>query len=270
MTRPVQVLDSPILHPGQCFKCKSSSREFRRYWIDTGIDIDWEGVVYICDMCMTDIVRNSPDFYTQAEMDSVVNSNNDLLQSAKEQVEKGKNLLAALKALGFDADFVLEAGATLASNAEAAANISDLRTELYASNEQVERLTERLAQADKASAQTEDLILRGNNAIRYLAERDAQITTLQATIERMAYERDSVGITFEAKSALDVFSEAVAYENLAHTLEGSHEDGRENDRTNLNLSEAEFQLDFNFTAVDPVEQGSITESTELSNDDASL
>lgn len=47
----MQVVPYAILPPGKCVECGSSGRT--RKYIDTGLDIEFYGVVYICELCFT-------------------------------------------------------------------------------------------------------------------------------------------------------------------------------------------------------------------------
>lgn len=47
----MQIVKYPILPPGKCAECGYGGRD-RRY-ADTGIDVEFYGVVYVCDLCFT-------------------------------------------------------------------------------------------------------------------------------------------------------------------------------------------------------------------------
>lgn len=52
----VQILNAPILAPGTCMLCGSSSSDDRDY-IDIGKDIEFVGVIYFCTFCFTEITN---------------------------------------------------------------------------------------------------------------------------------------------------------------------------------------------------------------------
>jgi hypothetical protein len=47
----ISILDAPILAPGICVLCGSSNTEDRKY-ADTGITVDFIGVIYFCTFCL--------------------------------------------------------------------------------------------------------------------------------------------------------------------------------------------------------------------------
>lgn len=59
--RPVELTTDPKASPHVCIKCKAHS-QVRDWFVDTGTEVEWEGILYICNFCMADIVRVTPDF----------------------------------------------------------------------------------------------------------------------------------------------------------------------------------------------------------------
>jgi hypothetical protein len=59
--RPAALYTDPPATPFVCINCKAHA-QIRRWFVDIGTDAEWEGVIYICDSCMADIVRVTPDF----------------------------------------------------------------------------------------------------------------------------------------------------------------------------------------------------------------
>jgi hypothetical protein len=51
----------PPASPYTCIRCKAHA-QVRNWFIDTGAEADWEGYIYICDACFTDMVRVTTDF----------------------------------------------------------------------------------------------------------------------------------------------------------------------------------------------------------------
>lgn len=52
-----RILDIPDVTPHKCANCGSTKNDGRRY-IDFGLDVDWNGVVFLCGLCVKDIARN--------------------------------------------------------------------------------------------------------------------------------------------------------------------------------------------------------------------
>lgn len=73
----IQVVAVPHLPPFRCAMC-SCTEGTREFWVDIGVQAEIEGhpegdgAMFICDVCLTDIVNAVPIFYTKQEMDSLV------------------------------------------------------------------------------------------------------------------------------------------------------------------------------------------------------
>jgi hypothetical protein len=59
--RPVALTYDPPSTPHVCIKCGAHA-QIRDWFVDIGSEVEWEGIVYICNSCMSDIVRVTPDF----------------------------------------------------------------------------------------------------------------------------------------------------------------------------------------------------------------
>lgn len=59
--RPVALTYDPAGPPHTCIKCGAHA-QIRKWFVDIGTETEWEGIVYICNSCMADIVRVTPDF----------------------------------------------------------------------------------------------------------------------------------------------------------------------------------------------------------------
>ena len=70
--RPVQVFKIPPLHPNMCMKCRSGDQT-REFFVDLGFDTDYEGTVYLCNLCLVDIGKTANVFMTYVDHMNVVN-----------------------------------------------------------------------------------------------------------------------------------------------------------------------------------------------------
>lgn len=52
----VQVVDNLLALPAKCYYCGTSEPD-RGPWLDTGIEIEYYGVVYYCTLCMNDLAN---------------------------------------------------------------------------------------------------------------------------------------------------------------------------------------------------------------------
>jgi hypothetical protein len=59
--RPVALTLDPAGPPHVCIKCGAHA-QIRKWFVDIGTETEWEGIVYICNSCMADIVKVTPDF----------------------------------------------------------------------------------------------------------------------------------------------------------------------------------------------------------------
>ena len=59
--RPVQLTYDPPAMPHTCIKCGAHA-QIRDWFVDIGAEVEWEGYVYLCNSCLADIIRVTPDF----------------------------------------------------------------------------------------------------------------------------------------------------------------------------------------------------------------
>lgn len=50
-----KVLEKPVVNPGCCFTCSGVSGA---PFIDTGVDTQWDGAIYLCKRCIEEMARN--------------------------------------------------------------------------------------------------------------------------------------------------------------------------------------------------------------------
>lgn len=59
------LIDQPVMSPGKCLTCGLTQGDADRKFVDTGHDLDWYGVIYICTGCIREIANGlfylSPD-----------------------------------------------------------------------------------------------------------------------------------------------------------------------------------------------------------------
>lgn len=84
-------LEKPIHHPHLCFNCRADSTSSRKWFIDTGNEAEWEGVIYFCDSCFTDMAQ-TVGFLTKEQSDI-------LLGEQMHQIESYTKLLAKFEHL---------------------------------------------------------------------------------------------------------------------------------------------------------------------------
>lgn len=78
--RPPVLYDEPITPPYACTKCGAHGN-VREWFVDIGAEVEWEGIVYICNMCMIDVVQVTPDFMT-------VNSHREIVAQYTKELDR--------------------------------------------------------------------------------------------------------------------------------------------------------------------------------------
>lgn len=94
----------PIL-PAVCFRCKCYSK---KYFVDTGMDTEFDGRIYLCRDCLKDFVEAAPDMHTEAEMLIQRLDAAETIKEAERSIRKYNNLVSVLKGIGLDIKAVLE------------------------------------------------------------------------------------------------------------------------------------------------------------------
>jgi len=67
----VQVVDIPEVLPQVCSVCGSGRLDDGRKYVDTGLSLDYYGIVYFCTICLDQIVRQVGSFVPIAEYKSL-------------------------------------------------------------------------------------------------------------------------------------------------------------------------------------------------------
>ena len=69
--RPANRQEVPVMLPGICARCRCNEQA-REYFVDTGFDLEFEGVCYICNKCLEDIAKASGEFFLKTEVDDLL------------------------------------------------------------------------------------------------------------------------------------------------------------------------------------------------------
>lgn len=111
------VTDHPEFSPGACFRCQAGDtrdqhgERMREYFVDLGIQFEWEGELYLCNKCIEDILEICPDKISLREYNETINQ----LIEYKELAARVENVKGKLISLGFDWE-VLSDGTVLADS----------------------------------------------------------------------------------------------------------------------------------------------------------
>ena len=106
--RDMRVTLQPVNVPYVCSRC-SAHPGVRSYFIDTGIDSDFEGTVYICDKCAEDFVNASPDASTSKDITELDLALVKVKMEFDSYKDKMLTLLQSLESIGISPDKLIEA-----------------------------------------------------------------------------------------------------------------------------------------------------------------
>lgn len=116
--RPVNVVEVPNLPPGTCVKCLCTNTPNRDYFVDIGVDLEFGGVIYICNMCLLDIVNHTDDFFSKKQVDALVDANSAMMSDAARALDEQKEVHKALESVGIDVPLLLKNAKKLVQNME--------------------------------------------------------------------------------------------------------------------------------------------------------
>lgn len=108
MSTVLQVASFPGMPPYYCFRCRADASSQRPYFIDTGIHVDFEGQIYFCSNCITDIAFTAPDIFTEKQMNDVRDGHKELAAQARKAVMDYESIIDYLEGIGFSSVRLLE------------------------------------------------------------------------------------------------------------------------------------------------------------------
>lgn len=113
---PPVVTKGPLpLMPAVCYRCRCYTK---KHFIDTGMDTEFEGRIYICNDCMKDFVEADPDSYTTKDM-AIIKAEADLVvQESSSALRKYDNLMKVLRTLKIDVTNIIAREERAQKNAE--------------------------------------------------------------------------------------------------------------------------------------------------------
>lgn len=78
-------MEQPDFPPHTCSKCRSGNREF---YLDIGVDTEFEGAVFLCNMCMSDLGIQSKMFVTIGDHQEALSEQEGLVEKYMEFLDK--------------------------------------------------------------------------------------------------------------------------------------------------------------------------------------
>lgn len=95
---PVFVEPQNMVNPGICINCAASPKSERKYFIDTGLQLDYFGAVYFCDSCLLSLVKLCP---TAVELSDLTKAEQRIAELEQELME-AEQVYSMLQELGID------------------------------------------------------------------------------------------------------------------------------------------------------------------------
>lgn len=106
--RPTTIHETPILNPGECHRCHCNElAEGREYFVDTGIDVEWVGVLYLCNLCLADLVRVTPDILHKSIVDAAAEAQSNFIAEAERKDRQYEEIVSALTSMGLTVEALL-------------------------------------------------------------------------------------------------------------------------------------------------------------------
>jgi len=103
MATQLIITQNPELAPGTCGRCLVGFRiaenglPVREYWMDTNIQLEFEGRFYLCKNCCEDIVALMPGQITNSEYDALF----EVVKEQDEKIHQFEKVKDHLETLGF-------------------------------------------------------------------------------------------------------------------------------------------------------------------------
>jgi hypothetical protein len=107
--RVPQLNEFPTLPPGTCYWCGASNNSGRKWYMDTGVDLDFGGTIYCCDSCFGNMVNATHgEFVSKETVDAVVDGFNDTSDEASRVISEAELIFEACKEFGVDLQFIVD------------------------------------------------------------------------------------------------------------------------------------------------------------------
>jgi hypothetical protein len=108
MSSHVSFVDTPYLFPHVCYRCRTGENK-REFYVDTGLDTEFVGRVYLCDSCFGDMCDLSHNrFFTKHSVDLIVAEHAEQQYQAQKIIDRQDYFLKVLEEGGINTAFFLE------------------------------------------------------------------------------------------------------------------------------------------------------------------
>lgn len=99
MSKPIRCEKEAPMSPHICCRCRAHAA-IREYMVDVGVDFQYEGTMYFCNMCMKDIINAVPDALTIDVLVSKEEHHLTQLMELQDELTQARRLKARLDELG--------------------------------------------------------------------------------------------------------------------------------------------------------------------------
>ena len=106
----IELVTTVPLFPWKCMVCgeKGDENTNRDFFISLGIDTEWDGRIYICNLCLDSVVEVSPNHCSRELLNEALEAQNVLVSNATAVQKKHELLKEELAKVGIDLDQLTE------------------------------------------------------------------------------------------------------------------------------------------------------------------
>lgn len=99
MSKPIVVSKDAPMSPNICCRCRVHAG-IRDYMVDLGVDFQYEGTMYFCNMCMRDVVNLLPDAVLINKLEEIEQDHMHQLMELQDEIKAARTLEKRLDELG--------------------------------------------------------------------------------------------------------------------------------------------------------------------------
>lgn len=100
--REPSLLEKPTQFPYMCAGCRAVENTGRKYFIDTGVWTDFDGVIYFCDACFKTISLKIPDVVLRIDMEKREAELLKEFEVQSDKIRKYDEVMETLEKAGID------------------------------------------------------------------------------------------------------------------------------------------------------------------------
>ena len=129
MARMPTLMEKPALHPGVCSYCRTGPEAGNReYFIDTGLDSEYDGVIYICSCCLESLVETTKpsNVVTYASVQRTIEDQEGTVAAATKALAAIELVKSHLHKIGLSFEDLFDAAVSLLDETDAGVEAADI------------------------------------------------------------------------------------------------------------------------------------------------